>query len=70
MSFHCETAKDVILQLIVDDGVHNRGHRENIFNSEFNVMGCYSGEHQDFNFMTCIDYCGAFVANGEADPIE
>ena len=64
------TAKDVILQLIVDDGVHNRGHRENIFNSEFNVMGCYSGEHQDFNFMTCIDYCGAFVANGEADPIE
>ena len=20
--------------------------------------------------MTCIDYCGAFVANGEADPIE
>ena len=33
-------------------------------------MGCYSGEHQDFNFMTCIDYCGAFVANGEADPIE
>ncbi len=50
--------------------MHNRGHRENIFKSEFNVMGCYSGEHQDFNFMTCIDYYGAFLANGEADPIE
>ena len=33
-------------------------------------MECYSGEHEGFNFMTSIDYCGAFVANGQADPIE
>ena len=49
LSFHCEEAKEVLIQLIVDDGVHNRGHRENIFNAEFNVMGCYTGTHKDFN---------------------
>ena len=38
LSFHCEDAKEVMIQLIVDDGVHNRCHRENIFNAEFNVM--------------------------------
>ena len=50
--------------------MQNRGHRENIFNAEFNVMGCFSTEHKDFNSMSCIDYCGAFVAQGEPDPIE
>ena len=49
LSFHCDEAKDVILQLIVDDGVPNRGHRENIFNPEFNVMACFTGQHKDFN---------------------
>ena len=44
--------------------------QDNIFNAEFNVMGCFSTEHKDFNSMSCIDYCGAFVAQGEPDPIE
>jgi len=70
LSFHCEDAKEVMIQLIVDDGVQNRGHRENIFNTEFNVMGCHTSVHKDFNQMTCVDYAGAFVANGEPDPIE
>lgn len=56
--------------MIVDDGVQNRGHRENIFNTEFNVMGCFTNAHKDFNQMTCVDYAGAFVVNGEPDPIE
>ena len=59
-----------MVQLIVDDGVQNRGHRENIFNTEFNVMGCFTNAHKDFNQMTCIDYAGAFVVSGEPDPIE
>lgn len=70
LSFHCDDAKEVMIQLIVDDGVTNRGHRENIFNPEFNVMGSHTCEHKDFNQMSCIDYAGAFVVSGEPDPIE
>ena len=70
LSFHCETALEVVLQLLVDDGVPNRGHRENIFNPEFIVCGGYSGEHKDFDKITTIDYAAAFVKTGEADPIE
>ena len=33
-------------------------------------MGCFTCDHKDFSSMTCIDYAGAFVANGEPDPIE
>ena len=46
-----------------------RGHRENIFNHEFKVMGCYSGNHTDFDTMTCIDFAGGFIKEGEEDPI-
>ena len=70
LSFHCDEAKAVLIQLIVDDGVINRGHRENIFNPEFNVVGINTGEHKDFGTMTCLDYAGGFVAFGEPDPIE
>ena len=70
LSFHSETAMEVILQQIVDDGVPNRGHRENLFNPEFRVMGCFSGPHKDFDTMSTLDFCAAFVKNGEEDPIE
>ena len=70
LSFHTDNAMEVVLQSIVDDGVPNRGHRENLFNPEFRVIGCFTGQHKDFDTMSVIDFCAAFVRNGEEDPIE
>jgi uncharacterized protein YkwD len=70
LSFHCDEAHEVLQQLIVDDGVLERGHRENIFNKEFKVFGCYSGPHRDYECMTCMDFAGGVVKNGDDDPIE
>jgi uncharacterized protein YkwD len=70
LSFHCETAEEVLSQLIIDDGVPERGHRLNIFNKEFKVFGCFSGGHKDYDFMTCMDLAAGFVKAGEEDPIE
>ena len=70
LSFHCETAMEVVCQLIIDDGVPNRGHRENIFNPDFRVCGIYSGKHKDFDTMTTIDFAAAYVKTGDEDPIE
>lgn len=70
LSFHCETALEVILQLLVDDGVPNRGHRENLFNDDFRCCGIYSGQHKDFDCMSVIDYAASFVKAGDEDPIE
>ena len=70
LSFHCETAEEVLSQLIIDDGVPERGHRLNIFNPEFKVFGCYSGSHKDYDFMTCMDFAAGFVKTGEDDPME
>lgn len=70
LSFACDEAQEVVAQLIVDDGVVERGHRENIFNREFRVFGCYSGAHRDFDHMSCLDFCGGLVKKGDSDPIE
>ena len=70
LSFGCIDAKEIILQLIIDDGSKSRGHRKNIFSPDFNFMGCYTGMHRDLGKMTCINYAAGYVAKGESDPIE
>ena len=70
LSFHCETAIEVIMQMLIDDGVPNRGHRENLFNNDFRVCGIFSGDHKDFDTVTVCDYAASFVKAGDEDPIE
>lgn len=40
-----KTALDVILKLLIDDGVPSRGHRLNILNKELKDIGSYSSTH-------------------------
>lgn len=70
MSFNCINAKEVMMQLLVDDGSKSRGQRLSIFNDNFNIMSCFTGPHLDFESMTTINYSGQFVQHGEEDPID
>lgn len=55
-----ETARDVVIQLIVDDGVASRGHRGNIFNADFLVVGIAFGTHPGFRTVCVQDFAGAY----------
>ncbi len=50
------TARDVIMNLIVDDGVANRGHRTNIFTSDWTAAGAGCGPHATYNTVCVINY--------------
>jgi uncharacterized protein YkwD len=54
-------ARSVVVRLIVDDGVRDRGHRKNIFSSSFHVAGAASGFHATYGSMCVIDFADAFI---------
>jgi uncharacterized protein YkwD len=51
-----KTAEDVVRGLIIDDGVPDRGHRQNIFDPRLRVAGAACGPHRAYGFMCVIDF--------------
>jgi uncharacterized protein YkwD len=56
VSYGMNTGKDVMLQLIIDDGVPSRGHRRNIFNSSSKSVGISCGAHAQYRVMCVQDF--------------
>ena len=57
------TAREIVLALIVDDGVRGRGHRKNIFNPTYNVAGAAYGSHARFGSVCSIDFASGCAEN-------
>ena len=57
------TAREIVLALIVDDGVRGRGHRKNIFNPTYNVAGAAYGSHATLGSVCSIDFASRYVEN-------
>lgn len=61
ISFGAKNARDIVIQLIVDDGVKSRGHRNNIFNPQFTLVGTAFGYHKDYDVMCVMGFAGLFT---------
>lgn len=56
ISYGYDTAREVVIQLLVDDNVPNRGHRVTMFNPRYVRMGANCGPHALYTSMCVIDY--------------
>jgi uncharacterized protein YkwD len=50
------SAEDIVVSLVIDDGVPSRGHLKNIMNSSFCRAGVALGPHKKYKFMCVIDF--------------
>jgi uncharacterized protein YkwD len=57
-------ARSIVCTLIVDSGVSNRGHRKNIFSSNYGVAGVASGPHAAFGSICVMDFASQYVERG------
>ena len=63
ISYGIVSPRQIVVSLIVDANVRNRGHRRNIFCRDFGVAGVACGPHARYGTMCVMDFAGAFVEN-------
>ena len=65
ISYSRKTAREVVLALIIDDGIRSRGHRKNIFNPKFNYAGAAFGPHARYRTVCTIDFAGGYAERSQ-----
>jgi hypothetical protein len=71
ISYGKKSARDIVLALIIDDGLPARKHRANIFASKFNFTGVAYGPHARYGSVCSIDFAGGYIERGQpsAEPL-
>jgi uncharacterized protein YkwD len=64
-AYGIKTARDIVAELIIDDGVSNRGHRVAIYNADFHKVGIayYEGENALHGSVCVMDFAQGFTEN-------
>ena len=57
MDFGFKKAENILLNMIIDDGVKERFQRMNLFNPDFKKIGIAVGPHKDYGICAVIGYC-------------
>jgi uncharacterized protein YkwD len=56
ITYGSDSARAVVRDLIIDDGVVDRGHRTNIFQPRFRTAGVACGHHRNYRILCVINY--------------
>ena len=61
ISYGFREPRDIVAQLLIDDGVASRGHRENLLNPALRYVGISIGSHRRYRDMCVMDFAGGYI---------
>jgi hypothetical protein len=64
ISYGHEDPTEILISLLVDDGVPSRGHRDNLLKGVFNKVGIAIGPHEKYGHMCVMDFAGTYAEKG------
>jgi hypothetical protein len=56
ISYGLRTPRDIIISLLIDDGVYSRGHRKTILAQRYLIAGVAFGSHPEYKTMCVLTY--------------
>jgi uncharacterized protein YkwD len=62
ISYGAKTARRIMIQLLVDDGQPERGHRVNMLNPIYTFVGMNAGYHKEYTVMCVQDFAADYVS--------
>ena len=54
------SARQIVIYLLIDDGVKSRGHRKTFLHPDYRYVGVATGGHKHYGNMTVMDFAGGF----------
>jgi uncharacterized protein YkwD len=60
IAYGASDARDVITQLLIDDGVANRGHRESLLDPRWRYVGIACGVHARYGTVCVMDFAASY----------
>jgi hypothetical protein len=61
IDYGSSTGRDIVAQLLIDDGVSSRGHRKNNMSKDFAFVGVAVGSHKTYGMMAVLDFAGVYT---------
>jgi hypothetical protein len=63
ISYGHNVGRDIVVQLLIDDGLSPPGHRDNILDQNYKYAGAAIGNHSKYTYMCVIDYANTYTSN-------
>ena len=63
IAYGAKTARQIVVYLLIDDGVRDRGHRKNMLNPGFRMVGVATGTHPEYGIMSVMNFAGGFITH-------